>query len=101
MADREAIQAQLAALKGAFLAQLGTRLDELESAWAAGNLAEVHRHAHKLAGTAGTFGVAEISALARNLEHQLAQAREGQPITDSQRDEAHKLLVKLRETAAN
>ena len=34
MADREAIQAQLAALKGVFLSQLGVRLDELEAAWA-------------------------------------------------------------------
>lgn len=99
MADREAIQAQLAALKGVFLTQLGARLDEIQVAWDAEDFAEVHRHAHKLAGTAGTFGVGEVSALARNLEHRLAQAREGLPLSEAQREEALGLILKLREAA--
>ncbi len=99
MADREAIQAQLAALKGVFLSQLAARLDELEAAWALADYVEVHRQAHKLAGTAGTFGVAEVSALARRLEHRLARAREGLALTDLDLQEALSLIRNLREAA--
>jgi HPt (histidine-containing phosphotransfer) domain-containing protein len=99
MADRDAIQAQLAQLKGVFLAQVGARLAELDQAWAAGDLAEVHRLAHKLAGTAGTFGAAEISALARSLEHHLGPAREGTSLPEGTREAAWELLQQLRTTA--
>ncbi|HJV22446.1 MAG TPA: Hpt domain-containing protein [Holophagaceae bacterium] len=99
MADRDAIQAQLAALKTAFLSQLGSRLDELEAAWRAGDYAEVHRQAHKLAGTAGTFGVPEVSTLARTLEHRLTRAREGAELSEPEREEAAGFLRRLREAA--
>jgi HPt (histidine-containing phosphotransfer) domain-containing protein len=99
MADRDAIQAQLTALKGVFLTQLGARLDELDIAWNRNDFAEVHRLAHKLAGTAGTFGVAEVSALARTLEHRLALAREGHALSEVEQEEARKLLLTLREAA--
>lgn len=100
MADRDAIQAQLAQLKVAFLAQVGERLAELDRAWAGGDLPEVHRLAHKLAGTAGTFGVVEISTLARNLEHQLAPAREGLELPAGAREAALDLLTQLRGAAS-
>ena len=99
MADRDAVQAQLAALKTVFLGQLGARLDELEAAWRTGDFGEVHRQAHKLAGTAGTFGVPEISTLARALEHRLTRAREGVPLTESEQAEAEGFLRQLREAA--
>ena len=99
MADREAIQAQLEALKVVFLGQLGARLAELETAWESQNWSEVHRLAHKLAGTAGTFGVAEISALARSLEQRLALAREGVALSEVALEEAHRILGQLREAA--
>lgn len=99
MADREAIQAQLAALKGVFLSQLGARLDELEAAWALADYAEVHRQAHKLAGTAGTFGVAEVSTLARGLEQRLGRAREGLALTEGEFQEALGFVRQLREAA--
>ncbi len=101
MADREAIQAQLAQLKVAFLAQVGARLAELDQAWDRGDLAEVHRLAHKLAGTAGTFGVADVSALARSLEHQLGPARDGLPLPEGAREAAQDLLKQLRRAATS
>ncbi|MBI3131859.1 MAG: Hpt domain-containing protein [Acidobacteria bacterium] len=99
MADRDAIQAQLAALREVFLTQLVARLDELEAAWELGDYAEVHRHAHKLAGTAGTFGVTQVSALARGLEHRLSRAREGLALTEVELEEAHGFIRQLREAA--
>lgn len=100
MADRDAIQAQLAQLKAVFLAQVGERLAELDRAWASGDLAEVHRLAHKLAGTSGTFGVAEVSSLARRLEHHLAPAREGLELPEGTREAALELLEQLRGAAS-
>lgn len=99
MADRDAIQAQLAALKEVFLTQLAVRLDELEAAWSLGDFAEVHRQAHKLAGTAGTFGVGEVSTLARSLEHRLSRAREGLPLAEVELEEARGFIRQLREAA--
>lgn len=99
MPDRETIQGQLDALKGVFLAQLGARIRELEAAWSAGAVADTHRLAHKLAGTAGTFGAAGVSALARELEYLLAPSREGAALDESTREEARAILRQLRETA--
>ncbi len=101
MAERETIQGQLDALKGVFLAQLGSRIGELEAAWSTGAFADTHRLAHKLAGTAGTFGVAGVSALARELECLLAPAREGTAPDESARGEAQAILRQLREAASD
>ena len=99
-ADPKAIQAQFEALKAAFRQQLPPRVAELEAAWAAGDATSTHRHAHKLAGTAGTFGVQEVSTAARTLEHVLGPVREGAPLTEEVREEVETHLARLRELAA-
>lgn len=98
-ADPDAIQAQFEALKAAFRQQLAPRLEELEAAWATEDGAGTHRLAHKLAGTAGTFGVAEVSAVARSLEHLLGPVREGAPLTAEVRAGVADHLARLRECA--
>lgn len=97
--DPDAIKAQFDALKQVFRQQLPPRLAELETAWAAGRPEEAHRLAHKLAGTAGTFGMAEVAATARALEHLLGPVRAGAPLSGEAREEAERLLGRLRESA--
>lgn len=77
--DKEAFAKKLQALKDDYDAQLGGRIDALESALcdiaaaadsagqiaAAGELLEL---AHKIAGSAGTFGHQKLSAAASDLE---------------------------------
>ena len=98
-ADPDAIKAQFEALKAAFRQQLRPRLAELEEAWAAGDAAAAHRHAHKLAGTAGTFGVQEVSVEARALEHLLGPVREGAALTEALRAQVEEALARLRRSA--
>jgi diguanylate cyclase (GGDEF)-like protein len=70
------VAAQLAQLRNDYLARLPSELAELQ-ALAAGlcggdtdraSLDELHHRLHKLAGSGGTFGLAELSAGARTLE---------------------------------
>jgi HPt (histidine-containing phosphotransfer) domain-containing protein len=69
----------MARFRQEFAAQLPARLDEarqLLAAWRDApaddvRLRDLHRCVHKLAGTAGTFGQAQVSADARAIEDRL------------------------------
>jgi HPt (histidine-containing phosphotransfer) domain-containing protein len=78
-AEKDAFADKLKALKDAYDAQLGGRIDALESALAdigaagdaAGHIAaagQLLELAHKIAGSAGTFGHQNLSAAAADLE---------------------------------
>lgn len=71
-------QAQLAQLRRNFIAQLPKRLAELQevlqrwlSSEAAADLATVHRLAHNFTGSGATYGLPELSQVARVLEQEL------------------------------
>lgn len=78
--DRDAaLRAKLEALRQAFVAKLPGMLDALESAIAAYRdagdaagqgdaLKRVNAQAHKIAGTAGTYGLSDIAAPLREME---------------------------------
>lgn len=97
MAD---FQAQLAALREAFAADLPGRLEALRAAWAAdrdaGEATRTHFLAHRLAGSAGTFGYAALAQGARELERLLkAPAEEGRAPTGEEAARADRLLTAL------
>lgn len=51
-----------------FRAKLPARVEEIETAWRAGDKARAEAAAHKLAGAGATFGLPEASEIARRLE---------------------------------
>lgn len=75
------IQAQLNALKEAYVLGLDTQFAALEAAWSdgpeEGRLKAVQSAAHKLAGSGGTFGLPLMSQAARALEHLVQAALKG------------------------
>ena len=76
MPDAEALQAFLARQSADYRASLAGRLDTLEQAWRALEAAPhepapwraLERCAHGIAGSAGTFGLAGLGAVALELE---------------------------------
>ena len=72
-------QERFAALGREWRAQLPARLAEVQARSAACRLApgdaaaleELHRMVHTLAGSAGTFGLGELSVHARTMEHEV------------------------------
>jgi chemotaxis protein histidine kinase CheA len=74
---------------------LPEKLASLQTLWAAvaagvapAALGELERLAHTLGGTAGTLGLREVGAAARELELLLTQAREGgAPLTVAQHED--------------
>ncbi|MBI5040088.1 MAG: Hpt domain-containing protein [Gammaproteobacteria bacterium] len=70
------LEAKLAVIKRAYVAELPARAASLQAAWdrvqaedwALAPLQELHRLAHTLAGSGATFGFADVSACARALE---------------------------------
>lgn len=103
---RDSLAAQLDVIDDAALAALAGPLDSERRA-------QAHRAAHKLAGSAGTFGFAEATTIARQVEHALAPQHELGPrevLTLSERavalraalplgDETPRLPEPLREVA--
>ena len=70
---------KLAVLKETYISQLGERIENLESAYqdinsgndfatTKGGLEQLAFHAHKLAGTAGTFGFADLGEIGAEIE---------------------------------
>lgn len=55
-------------LRAAYLPRLGAQLDELTARLRAADVGESTRIAHKIAGAAGSYGLGEISAIARRVE---------------------------------
>ena len=82
MAEAPAPAARLAALQRDYLAQLPQRLAAIEESWSrlatgsweAGPARDLLRLVHNLTGSGATFGVAELSAAAREFEQQLQAA---------------------------
>ncbi len=76
------IEAQLAQLRQLYLKELPLRMETIKTClgrlhldnWNPSEAAELHRHLHSLTGTAGTFGLQEISTLAREAERLLQPA---------------------------
>ncbi|MBF2046878.1 MAG: response regulator [Leptolyngbya sp. IPPAS B-1204] len=93
------IRAAVMQAQDAFKAQIGDRLtilQQMAEALAQSNLSETlrnqaEREAHKLAGTLGTFGLAEASGLAEAIED-LLQSR---PLTQQNADSLQQLVTRL------
>ena len=66
--DTAAVELEVARLAGRYLRRLPDQVAGLRSALAAGDWPGLHASAHRLAGTAGSFGLGEIAALAEALE---------------------------------
>jgi HPt (histidine-containing phosphotransfer) domain-containing protein len=58
-------------LRAAYVPRLRAQLDELDARLAATEVADATRLAHKIAGAAGSYGLAEVSAIARRVEEAL------------------------------
>lgn len=69
-------QAKLAALRSMYAAKLPGILDELEALHAEGDAEALQAAAHRLAGTAGSFGLPEVTDTARSLEEALRTGTE-------------------------
>ncbi len=104
MADREAALARMRQVREAYCEGLPARLAAIEAVWAeawrqdpphAARLDEVHRLVHGLAGTAGTFGLAQVSAAALRLEERLVAAPE------ADRSAVDRAFEELRGTVAS
>lgn len=58
-------------LRAAYVPRLRAQLDELDARLGAGERADATRLAHKIAGAAGSYGLPEVSAIARRVEEAL------------------------------
>ncbi len=58
-------------LRAAYVPRLRAQLDELDARLGAGQLADATRLAHKIAGAAGSYGLPEVSTIARRVEEAL------------------------------
>ena len=87
MVSNDELQQQLAALRVAYSEQLPAKLQALQQHWqnlqhsphAKTTLGDIKLQAHSLAGTAGTFGLIEISQQARSLEDVVLQLEQQWP----------------------
>ena len=81
MGETGDLEARLAAVRGAFVADLPNRAAALRAAWDAVQTtegrAEFHRLVHSLSGSGATFGFPDLSAHARALEERLQSRLQG------------------------
>jgi HPt (histidine-containing phosphotransfer) domain-containing protein len=103
--------AQLAELRASFRPRLTARVEEIAAEWETvrpaatappGNpapdlLRRLHRLAHSLAGTAGTFGFPAVGDAARNLERRLERVGSSPPPAEA--SEIESLVATLRRAA--
>lgn len=61
----------LEALSAEYRRELPAKLQEISDLWTTRRMKELHRALHTLAGSAGTFGMPELSATAREAEDYL------------------------------
>lgn len=106
------LQERLAALKVSYAVKLPERLNELEAAvtfftnsetpdLARQALKAIHAQAHKLAGSAGTFGFAAVSDAAHHLDiYSSSFIEEGDSPTPEQCDKIKELLETLIATGS-
>lgn len=91
------LQNKLEALKAVFVSRLPDKVQQIESALD-DSLETVQGLAHKLAGSAGTYGFSHIGHMARNLElacHLLTE--QGKKPSDDELKQINKLVSMLRE----
>ncbi|QJW85675.1 hypothetical protein HK414_27985 [Ramlibacter terrae] len=79
MAEPFSLEDFLAQQRADYRASLPGRLQQLEAARAAGAWKETERCAHGIAGSAATFGLAELGDAARVLEEAIEQLHGAQP----------------------
>jgi chemotaxis protein histidine kinase CheA len=103
------IQNQLAKLKKKYAADLPqkvARVEEQVAAFLAAGWSEelcfaTYRQIHSLAGSAGTYGFAELGLAARTGEHLIKRSLENKsPLGDPERQELGLILSKMKELAA-
>ncbi|MBA3593435.1 MAG: Hpt domain-containing protein [Pseudomonadota bacterium] len=101
---QERFRAFLALQRDDYQRALPEKLAQLQALWAGLDkdaappaLSELERHAHTLAGTAGTLGFREVGLAAKSLEELLARAGEGgAALTPGQRSEISLALAALQ-----
>lgn len=105
------LQKKLAALKQTYVSQLGERIGSLDTAFQAirdGNdfdtikegLVDLSFNAHKLAGTAGTFGFLELGEAGADIEIKSDEfVKIGVVLSDGEKDELAEMLVTCRSLA--
>lgn len=97
MTPPDSLEAFLAAQRADYRASLPDRLAQLEAAWAGDAPKDLEKVAHKLAGSAATFGLAPLGNAARELEEALeAWAASGAPWDGGRRAAVQPLLDALR-----
>ena len=110
------VKKQLAALQQAFKLSLPAKLSTIEQLWkdicqaknGETTLADLHRDAHSLSGSGGTFGAATISLAARELEQIIKllladpeQVRSISSVTSEISQQVDTLISQLRQTCEN
>lgn len=103
---RDEIQARLQRLRADYARRLPERLAQICAQWEAlcqagpGSVhhAELIRALHTLAGSGSSFGLPEVTRLARELEQQLRALEPGVPPPPAQQAAIDKLLDTLRQT---
>lgn len=63
--------AKLAELRDAYIASLPKKLDDIQSVLSRQSLDEMHDYAHRLRGTAGSYGLASVSEAAGAIEDRI------------------------------
>jgi diguanylate cyclase (GGDEF)-like protein len=71
--------------------------EQLQRAWDAEALTELHRMVHSLHGTGATLGFDVLGAAARGLEHALGALDQAEPPNEQQRASIERLLVGLKQ----
>jgi HPt (histidine-containing phosphotransfer) domain-containing protein len=85
-------------LRAEYRRELPPKLERLNALWSARQLPELHRALHMLAGSAGSFGLREVSAAAREAEHYLDAC--GTALDAGQQAAFQKLFEAIGSTAA-
>lgn len=95
--DNRSIDELLAQVRAQFTASLPSKIDALEQLVAAGAWGDVRRAAHKLRGSASTYGHVELGAAAAAMEDALLAAAD--PPDDVARTTIAALLAQARHAA--
>ncbi|MDH5573176.1 MAG: response regulator, partial [Gammaproteobacteria bacterium] len=106
--DNRSIEEKLADLHASFQQRLPSKISEIRHAWehaqknnnAAETLIHLHRMAHSIAGSAGTFGAVAVGTKARELEHLLKSVTEDhQPLSTELITDIERLVTEIQHQA--
>ena len=97
---------KLAALQQSFKEQLPEKVSEIKRLWSSFSqnttsdaaLADVHRMAHSLAGSGGTFGAVAVSTVAKELEQVFKSLLNVTELPDEVKQNVECLLIELSQT---